>query len=72
MDEFEVHNTIVNTSGLPPGVINHGIVTPQQYADLLAQSKVRITDLSILEENIPPSTNYTGLLNYDSIKLDLI
>ena len=68
MDEFEVHSTLVNTSG----VINQGIVTPQQYADLLAQSKVRITDLLILEENIPPSTNYTGLLNYDSIKLDLI
>ena len=40
MSEFEVHSTLVNTSGLPSGVINHGIVTPQQYQDLLAKTKV--------------------------------
>ena len=72
MDEFEVNSTLVNTSGLPPGVINHGIVTPQQYTKLLAQSKVRMTALSILKESMPSSINCPGLLSYDSIILDLI
>ncbi len=42
MSELEVHATLTNTSGLPRGVANHGIVTPEQYSDLLAKSKVRI------------------------------
>ena len=77
MEEFEVHSTLVNTSGLPSGVINHGIVTPQQYASLLAQSKVRMKTSSIFEENVPYSTNkpepvdYMMLLNkFDASKLD--
>ena len=49
MDEFEVHSTLANTSGLPTGVINHGIITPEQYAKLLSRSQVGIL---LLNNNI--------------------
>ena len=42
MARFEVHSTLANTTGLPTGIVNHGIISSQEYEDLLSRSKASL------------------------------